>query len=58
MAGFTVFGVAGWLTFPHDSSPFFYMDWAVAIFLLLAMTGYLIAAYQWRGQPSSVADRA
>jgi len=58
LMGFTLFGMTGLLTFPHDASPFFYLDWAVAIFLLLVMTGYLVAAYQWRGQPEAAAASA
>ncbi|MEC9399107.1 MAG: hypothetical protein VYE40_02480 [Myxococcota bacterium] len=44
MLAFTIGGFAGVLTYPHDTTPFFFMDWFVATFLLIAQVLYVIAA--------------
>ena len=44
MAGFTLGGLAGLLRYPHDQSPFFYMDWFQVTFVLLGVTAYVAAA--------------
>ncbi len=44
MIAFTIGGFAGVLTYPHDTTPFFFMDWFVVIFLLIAQVLYVIAS--------------
>ena len=44
MIAFTIGGMAGILSYPHDTTPFFFLDWFVAIALLLAQVGYVIFA--------------
>ncbi len=45
MVGFLIGGLAGWLTYPHDASPFFYIDWFVAVLVLVATSLYVVS---WR----------
>ena len=48
MLAFTIGGAAGLLAFPHDASPFFFVDWFVVITVLVLQTGYVALAYAWR----------
>lgn len=41
IASFTLGGALGWLTYPHDASPFFYIDWFVVACVLLATSAYV-----------------
>lgn len=41
MTGFTIGGITGLFSYPHDASPFFYMDWLQVIFVLLGVSGYV-----------------
>ena len=46
MLAFSVGGALGWLRYPHDSSPFFFLDWfsaAVTLLITSATVGALIA---------------
>ena len=45
MLGFTLGGALGWLAYPHDASPFFFMDWFVALFLLLGQSLFVGLAF-------------
>lgn len=54
MVGFTLADLTGLLSFPHDVSPFFYMDWSVLVFVaagaLLTTVGI---ARKWASRPPS-----
>lgn len=42
MLGFTLLGAAGLLTYPHDTSPFFFIDWALLAFILVTHAAYVV----------------
>lgn len=42
MLGFTLLGTTGLLTYPHDSSPFFFMDWSLLAFVLVTHAAYVV----------------
>ena len=49
MLAFTLGGALGWLNYPHDASPFFFMDWFVAVFLLLGQSAFVVLAVKTLG---------
>lgn len=54
MVAFTVGGASGLLVYPHDASPFFFMDWFAALFTLITMTLYVVGVWRWGRQQASV----
>ena len=46
MALFEVGGLAGVLSFPHDQSPFFFIDWFVALGSLALESLYVVACWK------------
>lgn len=53
MLGFTIGGAADLLTYPHDESPFFYMDWFVMVFTLVMSTLYVVGSWRVRRPQAS-----
>lgn len=54
MLGFTIGGAAGLLRYPHDVSPFFYIDWFVVVLMLILQTVYIVLIHKkWGGAPTS-----
>lgn len=41
LLSFTIGGALGWLTYPHDASPFFYIDWFVVACVLTLQSAYV-----------------
>lgn len=54
MLGFTIGGAAGILRYPHDVSPFFYIDWFVVVLMLVLQTIYIaLINKKWGGETAS-----
>lgn len=58
MLGFTLGGATGLFIYPHDASPFFYMDWFQVIFVLLGVSGYVALCTKLGGAPKAPQDPA
>lgn len=58
MLGFTLGGATGLFIYPHDASPFFYMDWFQVIFVLLGVSGYVALCLKLGGSPSAPQEPA
>ncbi len=46
MLGFTLGGTMGWLAYPHDSSPFFFMDWSAFLVTFVLTTAVVVGVYK------------
>lgn len=56
MIGFTIGGITGLFSYPHDASPFFYMDWLQVIFVLLGVSGYVALCLKLGGAAKAEHD--
>jgi hypothetical protein len=41
IAAFTLTGALGWTSYPHNTTPYYYIDWAVMLIALLLQSAYL-----------------
>ncbi len=52
MLAFTIFGGLGWLTWPLNDSPYFFVDWAAVALSVTIQGAYVALAYR-QGVPAA-----
>lgn len=53
MLGFTIGGMTGLLKYPHDSSPFFYVDWFACLVTFSITTVVVVLTYRFGAKQGS-----